>query len=270
MNVGELLIIGGAEEKCSDAEILTKFIELAGGKDGKVGILPTASKIPVEVSEEYIKTFKKLGAEKIEVIHVESREQAEDKMIADLISSMSAVFISGGDQSRLTDLIGGTKLHQSLTDNWRRGMVLAGTSAGASIMAKQMILSADMKLTDNKLKVKLGEGFGFLDTILIDQHFSQRGRFDRLLSAIAQNKDTIGIGIDENTAILIDKEKFEVFGQHQVLVMDGINSDFIDVNISENGSEELTVSQFQVTALTKGFQFDLIKRKLIHQKGIKE
>lgn len=268
MSPGELLIIGGAEEKFHGGEVLNKFVELAGRQNKGIGILPTASKIPEDVSSDYIQTFKQLGVERVEVIDVDSRERAEDPSILGLVDSLSAIFITGGDQSRLSELIGGTKLHEKLMAQWKKGMVLAGTSAGASIMAKQMIVAADTKLNDDKLKVELGIGFGFMDHLLIDQHFSQRGRFDRLLSAIAENKELIGIGIDENTAILISDNKFQVYGEHQVLIIDGKSSNYINIKTSENGSEELTISGFQLHALTKGYRFDLIKRKLILEKGI--
>lgn len=270
MNPGELLIIGGAEEKFHGGEVLKKFVDLAGRQNSGIGILPTASEIPDDVSSDYIQTFKQLGVGRVEVIGVDSRERAEEPSILELVNSLSAVFITGGDQSRLSNLIGGTKLHDKLTEKWKQGMVLAGTSAGASIMAKQMIVAADTKLNDDKLKVELGTGFGFLDHILIDQHFSQRARFDRLLSAIADNKQIVGIGIDENTAILVHDNKFEVYGEHQVLVIDGKSSNYVDIKIGEDGSEELTISGFQLHTLTKGYSFDLATRKLILKKGIKE
>ncbi|MGE7764238.1 cyanophycinase [Peribacillus sp. NPDC096540] len=268
MNCGELLIIGGAEDKCLEGEVLNKFVELAIRAKGGIGILPTASQIPEEVSKEYIRIFRDLGVSRVEVIKLNSREDAEEPAICEQLASFSAIFITGGNQSRLSELIGQTKFHNTLSNAWHNGMVLAGTSAGASIMGKQMIVAADTMLNDDKLKVEIGKGFGFLDGLLIDQHFSQRGRFDRLLSAIAENKEIIGIGIDENTAILVKEGQFEVFGQHQVLVLDGSNSDYINITSSDNGSEELTLSGFQLHALTRGYRFDLHTRKLLMKKGI--
>lgn len=268
MNCGELLIIGGAEDKCLEGEVLNKFVELAKRTAGGIGILPTASEIPEEVSKEYIRIFTELGVDRVEVLQVNSRKDAEDSVICEQLASFSAVFITGGNQSRLSDLIGDTELHRTLSNSWHNGMVVAGTSAGASIIGKQMIVAADMKLDDEKLKVKIGKGFGLLDGLLIDQHFSQRGRFDRLLSAIAENKEIMGIGIDENTAIIVSGGKFEVYGPNQVLVLDGRDSDFINITTAENGSEELTLSGFRLHALTRGYQFDLNTRKLLLEKGI--
>ncbi|MGE7781282.1 cyanophycinase [Peribacillus sp. NPDC097264] len=268
MNCGELLIIGGAEDKCPEGEVLNKFVELAMRKPGGIGILPTASEIPDEVSKEYIRLFKELGVNRVEVLEVNSKRDAEDPAICEQLASFSAVFITGGNQSRLSELIRDSRLHKTLSKAWHDGMVVAGTSAGASIMGKQMIVAADMKLDDEKLKVEIGKGFGFLDDLLIDQHFSQRGRFDRLLSAIAENEEIMGIGIDENTAIVVSDGKFEVYGINQVLVLDGSSSDYINITIAENGSEELTLSGFRLHALTRGYQFDLKTRKLSLEKRI--
>lgn len=204
MNCGELLIIGGAEDKCLEGEVLNKFVELALRRsDGGIGILPTASEIPEEMSKQYIKIFRALGVDRVEVIKLDSREEADDPLMCEQLESLSALFITGGNQSRLSERIGQSKFHQALSKAWHQGMVIAGTSAGASIIGKHMIVAADTMLNDDKLKVEIGIGFGFLDGLLIDQHFSQRGRFDRLLSAIAVNKELLGIGIDENTAILV-------------------------------------------------------------------
>ncbi|WP_409305154.1 cyanophycinase [Peribacillus sp. SCS-155] len=270
MYPGDLLIIGGAEEKCHGAEVLSKFVELAGGSESIIGILPTASEIPDDVSSDYVKTFGKLGVKDLHVLNIKHRREAEDPEVCRIVDSLTAVFISGGDQSRLADIIGNTKLHMKLAERWKEGMVLAGTSAGASIMAKHMIVASDMKQNEDKLKIELGRGFGFMDYVLIDQHFSQRARFDRLLSAIADNNEIIGIGIDENTAILVRNNEFEVYGEHQVLVMDGKSSDYIDISTSKNGSEELTISGFRLHTLTAGYRFDLTGRKLLLKKGVSQ
>ncbi len=269
MSVGELLIIGGAEKKCPQGEVLNLFVDLAKGRSGAIGIIPTASEIPEEVCEDYIRTFHQLDVKDIDILSITNRAEANSPEIRARIASLAAVFITGGDQSRLADIIRGTVLHDALMDTWRDGLILGGTSAGASIMAHQMIVASDTKLDDDKLKVELGAGFGFLDKFIIDQHFSQRGRFDRLLSVIAENREVIGIGIDENTAILVKDDQFKVFGEHQVLVIDGRNSDFVDIIASENGSEELTISNFALHTLTKGYSFDLLKRQLI-KKGKKK
>ncbi|AIE59417.1 cyanophycinase [Bacillus methanolicus] len=262
---GELLIIGGHEEKYNGEEILRKFMELAKRNKGPIGILPTASEIPDEVSADYINVFRKLNAEEIKVFNIHSRNEANEEDFSDTMSQISALFITGGDQSRLAEIIGKTKLYDAIFERWKNGMVIAGTSAGASIMGKSMIASAKTKESDKGLKIEMEDGFGFLD-VLIDQHFSQRARFGRLLGAIAENQNLIGIGIDENTAILVENDKFKVYGEHQVFVIDGKEGNLVDLAISESGGEELTISNFKLHTLTNGFSFDLTTRQLIHRK----
>ncbi|WP_253701996.1 cyanophycinase [Bacillus sp. FJAT-27445] len=263
MTKGPLLIIGGAEEKYSGVTILKKFVELSLQNEGRIGILTTATKIPVEVGNEYKEVFKNLGEKDPITIDVDSREKAGDPQILNDVEGLSALYITGGDQSRLTQMITGTKLHKLLFDKWEQGMVLGGTSAGASIMGKHMIVNALTKDSDEILQVEMDKGFGFMSNMLIDQHFSQRSRFDRLLGAIAGNPDLMGIGIDENTAIFVQGNQFEVIGEHQVLILDGKENSFVEVTKNEEGSEELTLSNFKLHTLTHGYTFDFKNRKLL-------
>ncbi|RHW35668.1 cyanophycinase [Neobacillus notoginsengisoli] len=260
---GPLLIIGGAEEKYHGVTILSKFVELSSKRIGKVGILTTATQIPEQVGNEYREVFEKHGVKDSVIIDVNSREMSEDPRIIETVDGLSALFITGGDQSRLTQMITGTKLHSLIYKQWQNGLVLGGTSAGASIMGKHMIVNALTKDSDDILQVEMDNGFGFMEDLLIDQHFSQRSRFDRLLGAIAGNPNLMGIGIDENTAILVEGDQFEVIGEHQVLILDGKDSAYVEVKKSDNGSEELTLSNFKLHTLTHGYKFDLKNRKLI-------
>lgn len=266
---GKLLIIGGKEEKYHGLTILKEFINLTKEIPGKIGILTTATGYPEEVGKEYQTVFEKLGRSDSITIDIDSREKAEDEKILEIVEGLSSLFITGGDQSRLNDIITGTKLHQLFFEKWQTGMVLSGTSAGASIMGKHMIVAAKTKDEDEILQVKLDSGFGFMKNLLIDQHFSQRARFDRLLGAIAENPDLIGIGIDENTAILVNQDEFEVIGEHQVLIIDGKECSFSAVSTSTNGSEELALSNFKLHTLTAGYRFNLSTRKPIRKEGTK-
>ncbi|WP_053361964.1 cyanophycinase [Bacillus sp. FJAT-27251] len=269
MSAGKLLIIGGNEEKCTEGEILETFIHLAGdSNNGGIGILPTASQIPTEVSADYIDIFKKLGVGKIEVLQVDSRTKAESSDILKKAANLSALFITGGDQERLSRFIRGTRLHQLIYEKWQSGMLIAGTSAGASIMGEDMIVYAEMKSNEEeRLKIEMGKGFGFKKELLIDQHFSQRGRFGRLIGAIAENQELIGIGIDENTAIIVNGDEFVVIGEHQVFIIDGKKGRLVDFVRSDNGGEELTITDFKLHALTDGYGFNLSSRKIMKGKG---
>ncbi|CAM3679101.1 cyanophycinase [Mesobacillus zeae] len=266
MKTGDLLIIGGNEEKCKKGDILAAFIKLSKKMPGPVGILPAASKIPEQVSSDYKKVFSSLGAEDLIVIDASSKAKAETQSTLDAVSELSALFITGGDQKRLSDFIRGTSLHRLLTERWRSGMLIGGTSAGASIMGKTMIIYSEMKSNDDHLFIEMGKGFGFVDSLLIDQHFSQRGRFGRLIGAVAENKELMGIGIDENTAILVSENKFKVIGEHQVFVIDGNSGTLVDSVKTERGGEEMTITDFKLHTLTSGYSFDLTSRKILSGK----
>lgn len=260
------MIIGGNEEKCTTGEILSKFVELSKQQPGTVGILPSASSIPEEVSADYSSLFHKKGTQQIVVLNVDSREKANDQEMLELASGMSALFITGGDQERLSNMIKGTKLHELLMGKWDSGMVIGGTSAGASIMGRHMIVYSETKVNDDRLIIQMGKGLGFLENLLIDQHFSQRGRFGRLIGAIAENQELIGIGIDENTAILVSDGKFEVLGEHQVFIIDGKGGSLVDEVESSEGGKEMTITDFKLHTLTAGYSFDLTSRKIIIRK----
>ncbi|WP_409252955.1 cyanophycinase [Bacillus sp. SCS-153A] len=263
MSAGELLIIGGNEEKYNDVSILQTFADLVKKKQGKVGILPAASRVPEEISSIYEETFQKLGIENSVTLSVPSREKAESPELSECLDGMAALFITGGDQSLLSELIAGTSFHKNLLRRWKEGMILAGTSAGASIMGKEMIVSSQLKLHDETLKVYMGEGFGILEDLIIDQHFSQRGRFGRLIGAMAEMPGRIGLGIDENTAILYKDSEFEVIGEHQVFIIDGQEGKIFKTSNSADDSE-LTGTNFKLHTLTSGFKFSLVTKSVIH------
>jgi cyanophycinase len=263
MQNGELLIIGGSEKKEGNTEILDKFVELSQINAGAIGVLPTASQIPDQVSAQYVDTFQRLGADEVEILDVVSRERAESREINELVSTLSALFITGGNQKRLTDLIKGTALDSTLYQKWTEGMVIAGTSAGASIMGEEIIFSLQPEEDDDGIEVAMDQGFAYLKNTIIDQHFSQRTRLDRLLKTIAQNRETIGIGIDENTAILVKDDQFEVLGEHQVIVIDGRERTYVDTHIGKDGRTEPVMTNVQLHTLTKGYKFDLQKRRLL-------
>ncbi|RIW29006.1 cyanophycinase [Bacillus salacetis] len=263
MPVGELLIIGGNEEKYKGLSILGTFAELVKRKTGKVGILPAASRIQEEVGGNYSDIFADLGIEDSVVISITDRKDAHLPELRDALEGMSALFITGGDQSLLAERVEGTPFHQSLLRKWEDGMILAGTSAGASIMGKEMIVSSKIKLHDDTLKVFMGRGFGILEDLIIDQHFSQRGRFGRLIGAMAEMPDKIGIGIDENTAILLRGDEFIVLGEHQVFVIDGQDGKVFKPEVPEESSE-LTATDFKLHTLKAGFRFSLETKSVIH------
>ncbi|MGP4081884.1 cyanophycinase [Pseudalkalibacillus sp. R45] len=261
---GDLFIIGGNEDKEGDLEVLSIFVEDTKASGGTIGVLTTPTGYPEEVGGEYRDIFMKLGASKVDLLHIDNREKAEDESFIKQVNGLSALFITGGDQNRLSSIIGGTTFFKEVQKAWQNGMIIAGTSAGAAIMSRHMIVSGKTKLKHDKVHVEIGVGFGFLEDVVIDQHFSQRARFGRLLYAIAQNPQVIGVGIDENTAIWVRDggRYFEVIGEHSVTVIDGCKLSFVDI-ADEAESDEVTITGVQLHSIAKGYQFDLESRKLI-------
>ncbi len=261
---GDLFIIGGNEDKEGDLEVLSIFVEDAISNGGHIGILTTPTGYPEEIGGEYRDIFLKLGASKVDLLHIDTREKADDDSFTNQVNGLSALFMTGGDQNRLSSIIGGTAFFKEMQKAWQSGMIIAGTSAGAAIMSRHMIVSGKTKLKHDKINVEIGVGFGFLEDVVIDQHFSQRARFGRLLYAIAQNPQVIGVGIDENTAIWVKDggKYFEVIGEHSVTVIDGCKLSFVDI-ADEAESDEVTITGVQLHSIAKGYQFDLENRKLI-------
>ncbi|UQZ35577.1 cyanophycinase [Paenibacillus sp. PK3_47] len=260
---GELLIIGGKEDKQGDKEILRHFNGMAGGKGAVIGILTTATKLPQEVGDEYAGIFRGLGAKAVELFHLDTRESAEQPEILERLKHCTGVFITGGDQVRLTSILGGTAFYDELRKRWQdEGLPLGGTSAGAAVMSCHMIMSAVE--TEEEYIVEMGAGFCFVDDVIIDQHFSQRARFNRLMTAIAHNPQIMGVGIDENTAIWVrdNGDRFSVLGEHSVTVFDGKKLEYTDT-AGQGSHTNITVSGIRMHSLASGYHFDLKHRELI-------
>lgn len=220
---GRLLVIGGHEDRDEGMEVLRRFVELAGGPDARIVVLTAASGVPDRVWDTYRRAFAALGAGNCGHIRTPSRADAEDAALAAMVAAADGVFITGGDQKRLLACAGGTALERAIhTARAARGACLAGTSAGASAMSAMMLAEGQAGLRPEKGAVSLGAGFGLLQGVVIDQHFSERQRLARLLSVLAQNPQLLGIGVDENTALLITPgEGIEVLGDGAVTALDG-------------------------------------------------
>lgn len=218
-----LLIIGGREDREQRKAVLERFVELAGGPASRIVVLTAASKAGARLWALYDAAFGALGVQASPVhIDVASRACANDAAIAADVAAADGIFITGGDQKRLLALVGGTALDAAMHAALARGACVAGTSAGASAMSAHMLASGHGRLTPEKGSVGLGAGFGFVRSVVVDQHFSQRHRLARLLAVVAQNPHLIGIGIDEDTALLIEQDRaIEVIGSGTVTILDG-------------------------------------------------
>lgn len=256
---GRLVIIGGAEDKEQHCTILRRVVELAGGRDARLLVLTAATHHPEQVGDEYRQVFYRLGAAEVGVLDVATRLQADDRMLARLLRSASGIFFTGGDQLRITSILGGTELYHELQAACERGTVIAGTSAGASVMSRVMIVEGPGEQQPRPLAARLAPGLGLMADVVIDQHFAQRGRLGRLLAAVAQNPHILGIGIDENTAMLVDGPQFTVIGAGTVSVLDGRHISFS--NTSEaSPADALALANVCLHVLPTGFCFDIQSR----------
>lgn len=258
-STGHLVVIGGHEDKEGDKTILRRFVDLAGGADARIVVLTTASRRPEEVADTYEQAFSACGVERLSSLYVADRLEANDSSLARQVAEAAGIFMTGGDQSRLVSILGGSEVSKAIHHAFSaRGACLAGTSAGASAMSEHMVAGGEFDLLPKKGMLSLVPGLGFMHRVIIDQHFSQRQRLGRLLSVIAQNPSVLGVGIDENTAIIAAPEaEFEVIGEGAVTIVDGRQLVFSNLNEIEEG-ETLALSNIMLHLLPAGvrFQFD--------------
>jgi cyanophycinase len=220
---GHLVIIGGGEDRTRDKTILARFVELAGGAHAKIVVITAASAAPEERWCEYDRAFGELGVRQRVPLHLQGRHDANDEQHIRPILDADGIFMTGGDQKRLLALIGGTLLDTEMHNALKtRGACIGGTSAGASAMSGHMLAQGHSDLQPEKGAVSLGAGLGFLHKVVIDQHFSERRRLARLLSVVAANPYLQGIGIDEDTALVVERGVgIEVLGEGAVTIVDG-------------------------------------------------
>jgi cyanophycinase len=265
---GPVMAIGGAVGKDFDGLILDRFHKLAGGKRGKILVVPTATENQEETAAEYKEALSAIGAGKIDILRVEEREDANSDAAVEQIRAATGVFITGGTQSRLVSLLVGTHVMDELRSRNAEGMIVAGTSAGASILADHLLVGGgDVPIDSNgstarRSLVDLAAGFDLLRDAVIDQHFSQRGRIGRLLSAFAAMPGLLALGIDEGTAALVTPDgRLEVLGTGSVVILDGRNtvSDYEERSLAE----VLSIANVNLHLLGPGRAFDMVGRQTI-------
>jgi cyanophycinase len=268
---GKLIIIGGAVDKGSFTEsnftdnveknlnffekgILKRIIdESKNGLSSKIEIIPTASKIPNQVGPEYAKAFQYLGAENVEVLNIEKREEALSDDSYNRIKNADVIFFTGGDQLRLTSIIGGTPMHDLILQKYQEEeFIYVGTSAGAASASKSMIYQGSSHEALLKGEIKVTSGFGLIDHVVVDTHFVQRGRIGRLFQAVVGNPKTLGIGLGEDTGLLITEgNSMEALGSGLVILVDGRN--ISDTNITDvNIGDPISIKNLVVHVLSKG------------------
>lgn len=277
---GKLISVGGAEDKGTDLEqgfiqrnrlnffelgILKRFIDEVGGVEKRIEVITTASSIPVEVGENYLDAFGKIGCKNIGVIDIRKREDVFEEEFINRVKNADGIMFSGGDQLRLTSIFGGTEIYNVLHDRYmnEKGFVIAGTSAGAMAMSNTMIYQGKSELAHLKGEVKITTGLAFMGNVIIDSHFDKRGRFNRLAQAVASNPQCTGIGLGEDTGVIVTGgNSLEVVGSGAVVIVDG--RDIRHTNITEvSMGEPIALDNLRVSIMVRGNRYLLKERKFI-------
>jgi cyanophycinase len=265
---GHVIIIGGAEDKVRDRVILGRFVELAREADGIVAVISTASSLGHLAGERYREIFTGLGIGTVRPLHAMTRNQANDEGYVRQVRDATGIFLTGGNQLRLSSTIGGTLLADAVLERFQAGAVVAGTSAGASAMSSHMIAFGASGGTPKHRMAALAAGLGVLPSVIVDQHFQQRNRYGRLLSVIAQNPSLLGLGVDEDTAGVVDPDGImEVIGRGSVTIVDGASAETDAWNV--HGHRPVMISGVILHALPSGYKFDLRHRKRIAMPELK-
>ncbi|MGB8699308.1 MAG: cyanophycinase [Thermosynechococcaceae cyanobacterium] len=259
-----VMVIGGAEDKVNGCSILTAFFDSAGGKLSTIGIIPCASQEPSVVGARYDQIFQAMGAQQVQVLDIRHPQECDTELWLDILSQCTGVFMTGGDQLRLCNLMGGSQFIESIKQRVKRGnLVLAGTSAGAAIMGEKMIAGGSSGESPNRALVDLTDGLGIIPELLVDQHFHNRNRMARLMSAIAAYPQKLGIGIDEDTcAAFKDDRTFEVLGKGTITVIDPGSLTHRNY-LQADETAPLSLHSLTVHVLSQGDRYDYRHRSVL-------
>jgi cyanophycinase len=262
MAEGHVIIIGGAEDKVRERVILSRFVTLAGGRDARITIISTASSLGPLAGQMYRQVFGELGAADVTPIHTTTRAQCSDPVAVRAVSNATGIFLTGGNQLRLSSTIGGTPLAQQIVRRHREGAVVAGTSAGASAMSTHMVAFGASGATPKQRMVQMAAGLGLLPGVIVDQHFEQRNRLGRLLAIIAHNPSLLGLGVDEDTAGVVGPDRvLEVVGRRSITIIDGADSETDAWEVKAH--RPLMISNVRLHSLPGGYRFDLDRRERV-------
>jgi cyanophycinase len=257
---GWIVPIGGAEEKESDAHILQRFVDLCGGDQADLVVIPTASRM-ADTGGRYERIFGELGAGRVTVMDFDTRRETEEKNRVERLEQATGVFFTGGNQLRISTLLGGTPIAKTIRALNARGVHVAGTSAGAAVLSEHMIAFGDEGSSPIAGSVRLAPGLGLTNRFIIDQHFRQRDRLGRLATALAYNPFAIGIGLDEDTAAFIGPDNtLEVEGSGAVTVIDAADLQFSSMDQVEEG-QPVCLLGLKIHILVAGATFNLHTRQ---------
>ncbi|MDX6308360.1 MAG: cyanophycinase [Nocardioidaceae bacterium] len=262
VRVGALYVIGGAEDKLQRRTVLTRFVEASGGEAARIAVIPTASSLGPEIIDVYVALFTRLGAAEAFGVRPESRQEAADPELVAALADATGIFITGGNQLKLSAIINGTPVAEAVQDAHRRGVTIGGTSAGASFLSSHMVAFGSGGATPKQRMTQLAAGLGLVEGCVIDQHFAQRNRYGRLLMVVAQSPNLLGIGIDEDTAAIITSGRtLDVVGRGAVTIVDG--HEVISNAYQAIRTRPLMVSGARLHVLPDGTRFDLVTRRLV-------
>ena len=258
---GLIMAIGGAEDKVRERVVLRRFVEVSGGSGARIVVLATASEVP-ETGERYSDLFAGMGAAAVDVLRVRTREDAIEAGgdVYDTLGSATGFFMTGGSQLRISSALGGTALAAALRRRHGEGMVVAGTSAGAAVLSRHMISMGESGGTPRRRLVQMAQGLGFAPDLVVDQHFRRRDRLGRLLTALSYNPEPLGVGVDEDTAAMIDADGvLTVLGSGAVTVVDASALRFTDSHAVHRG-QPVAMLGLKVDFLTSGCRYDVRRR----------
>ncbi len=257
---GWIVPVGGNEEKTGDAGILRRFLEISGGDEARIAVIPTASAL-ADTGSRYEKLFTKLGAARVDVLAYAERKDAENAEWLRALDKATGIFLTGGNQLRISTILGGTAVAKAIRRRNARGVAIGGTSAGAAILSEHMIAFGEDGGTPRAGAATLAPGFGLTNRVIIDQHFRQRDRLGRLLAALAYNPFAVGIGLDEDTAAFIDPDDtMHVHGNGAITIVDAASLTYSSMATAKSGAP-VCVTGVKLHVLTAGATYDLHARK---------
>jgi cyanophycinase len=262
---GDLLVIGGAEDKLGRRTVLQEFVRRAGGLDARIAVVPTASSLGPEIIEVYDALFTKLGAQQVFGVRPENRVQAASPEYLEPLSRATGIFMTGGNQLKLSTVIAGTPFGDAIVAARARGVTVGGTSAGASIQSSHMVAFGPGGATPKQRMTQVAAGLGLIKDCVVDQHFAQRNRYGRLLMIVSQSPQLLGVGVDEDTAAVITQseegERLTVVGRGSVTIFDG--RQMVTDAHSARERRPILASGVVLHVLPAGAEFDLTRRVLI-------
>ncbi len=260
---GTLIAIGGNEDRMKKLEVLRRVIAEGKGSDTYVEVVTTASRIPLELEKTYEMAFKNIGVGKFDAVNIAYRDEAFNEKYIERVKKADVIFFTGGDQLRLANILGGSDFLNAVRERFEDGAVVAGTSAGAAALSDTMIYRGESKYGLVKNNVSMKRGFEFVENIAFDTHCIGRGRILRLFQVVALNPASFGIGLSEDTAVVMhDEHIMEVIGNGTVIVVEGSHLRKSNIDNIKTG-ELIATENFHVHSLIAGYKFDLEKRKVV-------